>query len=105
EERSRVRGAGVKPLSSMPSREAARLVGILFDLDDTLLDGGVLTEPAHAALWRLSRAGLRLVAVTGRPEGWGEVMARQWPIDAVVAENGQVALFRDGSGISRWEQP
>jgi len=93
----------VKPLSELERSRARSLVGILFDLDDTFLDGGVLTETAYLALWRLSRAGLRLVAVTGRPSGWGEVMARQWPLDGVVTENGAIALYRDGAGLARWE--
>ena len=92
----------MKPLASLERAEATRLVGVLFDLDDTFLDEGMLTERAYAALFRLSRAGLRLVAVTGRPAGWGEVIARQWPIDAVVTENGAVALHREGHAVARW---
>jgi hydroxymethylpyrimidine pyrophosphatase-like HAD family hydrolase len=57
-----------------------------------LLDNGELGEAAYGALFRLREAGLRLVACTGRPAGWGEVLARQWPIDAVVVENGAVAF-------------
>jgi len=94
----------VKPLASLGSAEASRLAGILFDLDDTFLDEGALTEGAYAALFRLSRARLRLVAVTGRPAGYGEVMARQWPVDAVVTENGAVTLYRDGKTIVRWQE-
>jgi HAD superfamily hydrolase (TIGR01484 family) len=94
----------MKPLSALQRPEALRLSGVLFDLDDTFLDGGTLTERAFLALGRMSRAGLRLVAVTGRPSGWGEVMARQWPVHAVVTENGAVALHRDGASIARWQR-
>lgn len=94
----------MKSLAELPKEEAQGLAGLLFDLDDTLLDHGVLTEAAYAALWKLSRAGLRLVAVTGRPAGWGEVIARQWPIDGAVTENGAVALFRDGAVVRRHEE-
>ena len=93
----------MKPLASLERAEAKGLVGILFDLDDTFLDEGALTEGAYAALFRLSRAGFRLVAVTGRPAGYGEVMARQWPVDAVVTENGAIALYREGKAIVRWQ--
>jgi len=34
----------VKPLASLERAEAKGLVGILFDLDDTFLDEGALTE-------------------------------------------------------------
>ncbi len=85
----------MRPLSALDPGEARRIAGVVFDLDDTLLDHGALREPAYGALFRLREAGLRLVACTGRPAGWGEVLARQWPVDAVVAENGAVAFMLD----------
>jgi HAD superfamily hydrolase (TIGR01484 family) len=78
--------------------------GLLFDLDDTLLTEGQLTREAYGALWDLSAAGFRLVAVTGRPSGWGEVLVRQWPIDGAVTENGAVHVVREGRGIALWER-
>ncbi len=82
----------MKPLSELTTGEAKRIAGVVFDLDDTVLDHGALGEEAYASLFRLREAGLRLLACTGRPAGWGEVIARQWPIDAVVVENGAVAF-------------
>jgi HAD superfamily hydrolase (TIGR01484 family) len=93
----------VKPASLLPSEEARGLRGVLFDLDDTLLTHGRLTRRAYDALWSLSDAGLALVAVTGRPCGWGEVLARQWPVAGCVTENGAVYIVRDGSGVVRHE--
>ena len=90
----------MRPLGKLGAEESARLRGVLFDLDDTLLTHGLLTEAAYEALWSLHEAGLRLVAVTGRPSGWGEVIARQWPIDGVVTENGAVHVVREGRGIA-----
>jgi HAD superfamily hydrolase (TIGR01484 family) len=84
----------------MPPDDARGLVGVLFDLDDTVLSHGVLTREAYDAIWSMHEAGLRLVAVTGRPSGWGEVIARQWPIDGAVTENGAVHVVRDGKGVS-----
>jgi HAD superfamily hydrolase (TIGR01484 family) len=89
----------VRPLAELDPGEARRLEGLLFDLDDTVLTHGVLERAAYDAIWSLRDAGLRLVAVTGRPSGWGEVIARQWPIDGVVAENGAVFVERDGRGV------
>ncbi|WP_437927673.1 HAD hydrolase family protein [Sorangium sp. So ce291] len=68
---------------------------MIFDLDDTVLDHGALTEAAYGALFRLRETGLALIACTGRPAGWGEVIQRQWPIDATIAENGAIALVRE----------
>ncbi len=89
------------PIEALGAAEARRIAGVVFDLDDTLLDHGELTEAAYAALFRLREAGLSLIACTGRPAGWGEVLARQWPIDAVVAENGAIALVTDPSPHGR----
>jgi HAD superfamily hydrolase (TIGR01484 family) len=89
----------VKPLGELPAEEALGLQGLLFDLDDTLLSHGVLTREAFSALWDMHEAGLRLVAVTGRPSGWGEVVARQWPIDGAVTENGSAHVVRAGKGV------
>jgi HAD superfamily hydrolase (TIGR01484 family) len=90
----------VRDLSKLPADDARGIVGLLFDLDDTVLTHGVLTRAAYEALWALHEAGLRLVAVTGRPSGWGEVIARQWPIDGAITENGAVHVVRDGKGVS-----
>jgi HAD superfamily hydrolase (TIGR01484 family) len=91
----------VRPLSALDPQVARGLRGVLFDLDDTVLTHGVLTPIAYDALWALHEAGLKLVAVTGRPCGWGEVVARQWPIEGCVAENGAIYVARDGAGIVR----
>lgn len=87
------------PLSSLSPERVRSLAGLLFDLDDTVLTEGVLTQAAYDALWALHQGGLRLVAVTGRPCGWGEVLVRQWPIDGAVTENGAVHVLRDRSGV------
>lgn len=89
----------MQPIESLGRDEARRLRGLLFDLDDTVLDHGLLTEPAYAALFRLREADLELFAVTGRPSGWGAVLARQWPIGGVVSENGSIAHHRAGSAV------
>ncbi len=89
------------PLSRLEPEEARHLLGLLFDLDDTVLTHGLLTREAFDALWALRDAGLKLVAVTGRPCGWGEVLARQWPVDGCVTENGAVYVVREGAGVAR----
>jgi HAD superfamily hydrolase (TIGR01484 family) len=76
----------MKPLREL--REPGRLRGLLFDIDETLTTEGKLTAEAYAAMERLKRAGKLLVPVTGRPAGWCDHIARMWPVDAVVGENG-----------------
>lgn len=89
----------MQPLSLLRHTETPRPLGLVFDLDDTALDHGLLTEPALAALYRARAAGLRLVAATGRPAGWAEVFARVLPVDGAIAENGAIAYFRDGARV------
>src|ERR1700689_3226812 len=89
----------MQSLTSFSPLQAREIDGLLFDLDDTLLTHGLLTRAAFDALWDLHDAKIKLVAVTGRPSGWGEVIARQWPIDGAVTENGAVHVVRDGRGI------
>jgi HAD superfamily hydrolase (TIGR01484 family) len=93
----------MKPISQMSVEEACRLKALLFDLDDTLLDHGKLTEAAFSALFRLKQSGLVLVAVTGRPSAWAEVLVRQWPIDGAVAENGSFACGIVGGRLVRFD--
>ena len=71
------------------------LRGLLFDLDDTFLNEGHLEPGAFFALGAMRDAGLRLVVVTGRPIGWARILARQWPVDGVVSENGAIAAYLD----------
>jgi HAD superfamily hydrolase (TIGR01484 family) len=87
------------PMSALPKNARARLRGLLFDLDDTLLDHAKLTEAAYSSLFRLREAGFESYAVTGRPAGWAAVIARQWPIDGAVAENGALAFVADERGL------
>ncbi len=85
----------MRPLAALDRAEASGINGLFFDLDDTFLTHGVLTRAAFGALWDLHEAGLKLVAVTGRPSGWAEVLVRQWPVDGAVTENGAVFVVRD----------
>ena len=78
----------MQPLSAFGHTARQALRGVLCDIDDTLSTDGRLTTAAYAALERLQTAGLTVVPVTGRPAGWCDHMARMWPVDAVVGENG-----------------
>jgi HAD superfamily hydrolase (TIGR01484 family) len=93
----------MKHISEIPVEEAVELKALLFDLDDTLLDHGRLTEAAYSALFRLRENGLALVAVTGRPSAWAEVLVRQWPIDGAVAENGAFSCCVVDGRLARFD--
>jgi len=72
----------------MPAGWLGNVAAVLTDIDDTLTENGRLPAAAYAALEDLHAAGLIVVPVTGRPAGWCDLIARQWPIDGVVGENG-----------------
>ncbi len=76
----------MKPLADWTP--AVPIRGVFCDLDDTLTTDGRLTAAAYAALERLHDTGLQVVPITGRPAGWCDHVARMWPVDAVVGENG-----------------
>lgn len=86
------------PLALWPTPERGRIRGVLTDIDDTLTTDGAITPEALDALHRLRAAGLPVLAITGRPAGWSEPFALAWPVDAIVAENGAVALWRGSEG-------
>ncbi|WP_088958831.1 HAD-IIB family hydrolase [Variovorax sp. HW608] len=88
----------MQPLADWPLPARRRLVGVFTDIDDTLTTERAITPDALEAMAALKAAGLHVVAVTGRPVGWSEPFAAVWPIDAIVAENGAVALVPTGDG-------
>ena len=76
------------PLSQLPLEKAHSVRVVLTDIDDTITTEGMLTASAYAALENLQRAGFLVIPVTGRPAGWCDHIARMWPVDAIVGENG-----------------
>ncbi|MFZ5889903.1 MAG: HAD-IIB family hydrolase [Myxococcota bacterium] len=90
----------MRPAATLSAELARGLRGLLFDLDDTLLDHGKLVPSALDALYRMKAAGLELFAVTGRPAGWGAVIAHQWPIDGAITENGGLALVHTNGRVT-----
>jgi len=76
------------PLARFPVEKRRDVRVVMTDIDDTLTDEGKLTAAAYDALERLKSAGLVVIPVTGRPAGWCDMIARFWPVDAVVGENG-----------------
>ncbi len=78
----------LQPLTNFPRTARAAVRGIFLDIDDTLTTDGQLTAEAYTALTQLHEAGLLVAPITGRPAGWCDHIARMWPVDGVVGENG-----------------
>src|SRR5882757_8027610 len=87
----------MRPFADFPLVAAAGLRAVLFDIDDTLTTDGKLTAAAYSALEQLQATGLKTVPITGRPAGWCDHIARMWPVDGVVGENGAFYFCYDRS--------
>ncbi len=87
----------LRPLTEWLPERRARVKGVFTDIDDTLTDRGHMEAPVLDALFRLRRAGLLVIPITGRPAGWCDLIARMWPVDAVVGENGAFYFRYDQS--------
>ena len=86
----------MQPLADWPAEQRRSVIGVLTDIDDTLTTDGAITADALQALTALKSAGFQVIAITGRPVGWSAPFAASWPLDAIVAENGAVALVATG---------
>ncbi|HVU81515.1 MAG TPA: HAD-IIB family hydrolase, partial [Rhodanobacteraceae bacterium] len=84
------------PLQDWPAPDRRHLIGVFTDIDDTLTTDGAITPDALQALAQLHASGVHVIPITGRPVGWSAPFATQWPVDAIVAENGAVAVLADG---------
>ena len=91
------------PVTQLAPSEAQGLQGLIFDLDDTVLDHGKLSEAAYRSLFRLQDSGLQLIALTGRPASWAELVARMWPVTAAIGENGAIAFLPAAGGLRRMD--
>ncbi len=87
----------MRPLESMPDATRRAIRGVLTDIDETLSTHGRLTAEAYSAMERLHVAGKLVIPITGRPGGWCDHIARMWPIDGVVGENGAFYMRYDAA--------
>lgn len=88
-----------KPIEEL--NNPPQLKGVLCDIDDTLTHNGRLVPEAFMMLSKLQKLGVYVVPITGRPGGWVDQIARMWPVDAVVGENGGLWYWFDGKKLQR----
>ena len=89
------------PLTELSPAQARALRGVFCDIDDTLTWEGRIVPQAFAALERLQEAGLRVIPITGRPGGWVDHIARMWPVQGVVGENGGLWFYMTDAKLQR----
>ncbi|MBN1686569.1 MAG: HAD-IIB family hydrolase [Spirochaetales bacterium] len=95
----------MKPVRDLAKEKIDRIRYVCTDIDDTLTRDGRLCAPTYRALWDLHDAGISVIPVTGRPAGWCDLIARQWPAEAVVGENGAFAFYMEREKLMRLFHP
>lgn len=85
----------MQPLTECGPESLNRIKVVLCDIDDTLTWQGRLGSQAYSALETLRGRGLIVLPITGRPAGWCDHIARMWPVDGVVGENGAFYFHYD----------
>jgi hydroxymethylpyrimidine pyrophosphatase-like HAD family hydrolase len=93
----------MKPIKQLPNAVKKKIRYVLADIDDTLTLNGRLPAVVFAAMERLKTAGIRIVPITGRPAGWCDHIARMWPVDGLVGENGAF-YFRYDDGQRKMQR-
>src|SRR6266481_6066107 len=99
----------MKPFIEFPAALSSKIRFVLTDVDDTLTDGPRLPAAAYLAVERLRNAGITVIPVTAAPAGWCDLIARMWPVGAVIGENGGICFRHDrASGVVErhyWAEP
>lgn len=90
---------------SIHKQDFSHIRAIAFDIDDTFSTHGKIHPEAFSALWALKKAGYYLVPVTGRPAGWCDHIARFWPVDAIVGENGAFVMALQSGKLKLYQNP
>jgi len=78
----------MKPIAKIPQAVKKAIRYVLSDIDDTLTLNGRLPAAVFTAMERLKQANICTIPITGRPAGWCDHIARMWPVDGLVGENG-----------------
>ena len=95
----------MKSFTDKTSQDLQPIRYILMDIDDTITTEGKLSYKAYEALWKAYEKGYHLIPVTGRPAGWCDLIIRQWPVKAVVGENGAFVYYFDDKELKTFIHP
>lgn len=85
----------MNPFKNFPEKDRQQIRYVLTDIDDTLTLDGKLPAVAYSAMERLQQNGIKVIPITGRPAGWCDHIARMWPVDGLVGENGAFYFYYD----------
>ena len=85
----------MKSINDFPREKRSAITYLLTDIDDTITHEGKLPACAFQALENLDAAGIKVIPVTGRPAGWCDHIARMWPVNGIIGENGAFYFVYD----------
>jgi len=83
----------MQAFDAFPQKNKQHIRYLLTDIDDTLTLDGKLPAVAYSAMERLQLSGVKVIPITGRPAGWCDHIARMWPVDGLVGENGAFYFY------------
>ena len=81
----------MKDLLELNKRDLEKVKILMFDLDGTFVSKDRLKSSTYNCLEKVANKGMKTVVVTGRPGGWCDMIARWWPVDSVIGENGALS--------------
>ncbi len=87
----------MQTFDTFPQKNKQHIRYLLTDIDDTLTLDGKLPAVAYSAMERLQQNGIKVIPITGRPAGWCDHIARMWPVDGLVGENGAFYFYYDST--------
>lgn len=88
----------MKPIETFRRIDKTGIRYVLTDIDDTLSVRGRIPAVVFSAMEDLQASGIRVIPITGRPAGWCDHIARMWPVDGLVGENGAFYFRYDDHG-------
>lgn len=95
----------MKLFNEIDVTQASKIRYILCDIDDTITTNGKLPAESYNAIWKLYNAGYNVIPVTGRPAGWCDLIIRQWPVKAIVGENGAFVYYFENDHLKTFTHP
>jgi len=85
----------MRPIHELDVSSLKTVAAVLTDMDETLTFRGRLSAATYKCLENLQEAGVKVIVNTAAPAGWCDQMARMWPVDGVIGENGGLFFRRN----------
>ena len=91
----------MKPMSEVNEKRLRKIKVLMFDLDGTFISNDSLEAATYRYLEKLKDHKIKTGVVTGRPAGWCDLIARWWPVNSVIGENGALSYSMSNGKMDR----